>query len=184
MRIKYSILTQVICDLQISVRTLEELPTIGNDMMFGNNDKYRTLNKVDFKDPYSVSGEPNRLIEPIIENNVVVSYDVVKREKIKAGVTKIFKVEVPTNQAKPFFQLELPDKNVLVITSVIVLNGLGIDRVPSFTEFNDFNLNYIKQLSQIIDDSGEIGEFELENMLVNIKKLDKKEKTLIVCQKS
>ena len=49
---------------------------------------------------------------------------------------------------------------------------------------NNFNLNYIKQLSQIIDDSGEIGEFELENMLVNIKKIVKKEKTLIVCQKS
>jgi hypothetical protein len=36
----------------------------------------------------------------------------------------------------------LPDKNVLEIVSVIILNGLGIERTPSFSEFNDFNLNY------------------------------------------
>jgi len=111
----------------------------------GAGQTFETVNEINFSSDFSEDGISNRIIEPIFNGNQdLIRYRIVKREKIKAGITKIFKVEVPANQAGPFFQIELPDKNVLEVVSVIVLNGLGIDRTPSFTEFNDFQLNYFE----------------------------------------
>ena len=104
---------------------------------------FETINEIDFSSDFSSDGIANRKIEPILNGNQdLIRYRIIKREKIKAGVTKIFKAEVTTSQVKPFLQIEIPDKNVLEIIDVIVLNGLGIQRVPSFSEFNDFNLKY------------------------------------------
>ncbi len=109
----------------------------------GAGQTFETIYEIDFSSDFSEDGIANRIIEPIFNGNQdLVRYRIIKREKIKAGVTKIFKVEVTTNDAKPFYQVELPDTNALEIINVIVLNGLGINRVPSFTEFNDFQLNY------------------------------------------
>lgn len=111
----------------------------------GAGQTFETVNEIDFSNDFSEDGFANRIIEPIFNGNQdLVRYRIIKREKIKAGVTKIFKAEVTASQAKPFYQVELPDKNVLEIVSVIVLNGLGIDRTPSFTEFSDFNLKYFE----------------------------------------
>lgn len=120
------------------------LPTYRPGMSVrGAGQVFETVNEIDFSSDFSEDGFRNRIIEPIFNGNQdLIRYRIIKREKIKAGVTKIFKAEVTQNQSKPFFQLELPDNNVLEIVNVIVLNGLGIDRVPSFTEFNDFQLNY------------------------------------------
>jgi hypothetical protein len=109
----------------------------------GAGQVFETVNEIDFSSDFSEDGIANRIIEPILNGNQdLVRYRIVKREKIKAGLTKIFKVEVSANQSKPFFQLELPDKNVLEIVDVIVLNGVGIQRTPSYAEFNDFNTKY------------------------------------------
>jgi len=120
------------------------LPTYRAGMRVkGAGQTFETVNEINFSSDFSEDGIANRIIEPIFNGNQdLVRYRIIKREKIKAGVTKIFKAEVPANQAGPFYQVELPDKNVLEIVSVIVLNGLGIERTPSFSEFNDFNLNY------------------------------------------
>lgn len=109
----------------------------------GAGQTFEVANEIDFSNDFSEDGIANRIIEPIFNGNQdLIRYRIIKREKVKAGVSKLFKVEVPTSQAKPFFQVELPDKNVLEITSVIIISGLGIDRTPSFSEFNDFNLKY------------------------------------------
>lgn len=109
----------------------------------GAGQTFETVNEVNFSSDFSEDGIANRIIEPIFNGNQdLVRYRIIKREKIKAGLSKIFKVEVPASQAGPFYQVELPDKNVLEITDVVILNGLGIDRTPSFTEFSDFNIKY------------------------------------------
>lgn len=111
----------------------------------GAGQTFETVNEIDFRSDFSEDGIANRTIEPILNGNQdIVRYRILKREKIKAGVTKIFKFEVTANQSKPFLQIELPDTNVLEIVDVIVLNGLGIQRTPSFSEFNDFNLRYFE----------------------------------------
>lgn len=111
----------------------------------GAGQVFETVNDIDFKSDFSEDGIANRIIEPILNGNQdLVRYRIIKREKVKAGITKIFKVEVPANQAKPFYQVELPEKNVLEILDVIVLNGTGIQRTPSYSEFNDFNSRYFE----------------------------------------
>lgn len=111
----------------------------------GAGQVFETVNEIDFSSDFSEDGIANRIIEPIFNGNQdLIRYRIIKREKIKAGVTKIFKAEVTSTQAGPFYQIELPDKNVLEIVSVIILNGTGIDRTPSYSEFNDFNLRYFE----------------------------------------
>jgi len=109
----------------------------------GASQVFETTSDIDFSSDFSEDGIANRIIEPIFNGNQdLIRYRIIKREKIKAGITKIFKAEVTVNESEPFYQLELPDKNVLEIINVIVLPSLGIDRTPSYSEFNDPQLNY------------------------------------------
>lgn len=106
----------------------------------GSGQSFETVNEIDFSSDFSEEGVANRIIEPIFNGNQdLIRYRIIKREIIKAGVTKIFKVEIPEGQSKPFYQIELPDKNVLDIISVISMPGLENNSTPSFTDFNDVN---------------------------------------------
>lgn len=108
----------------------------------GAGQTFETVNEIDFRNDFSEDGESNRTIEPILNGNQdIIRYRIVKREKIKAGVTKIYKVEVTQSMVKPFFQIDLPDKNVLEIVSVTTLPG-QVQRTPSFAEFNDLTNKY------------------------------------------
>jgi hypothetical protein len=109
----------------------------------GAGQTFETVNEIDFSSDFSEDGVANRKVEPILNGNQdLIRYRIIKREKIKAGTTKIFKFEISAEESKPFIQINLPDTNVLEIVSVIVLNGIGISRTPSYTEFNDFDLRY------------------------------------------
>ena len=50
------------------------------------------------------------------------------------------------------------------------------------SNFTQQDFQYIQQLSEIIQDSGEIGEFELNNLKLDITDLTTFEKKLIVCE--
>ena len=58
-----------------------------------------------------------------------------------------------------------------------VNNGIEV-RIDGNT-FNNQDFEYLRNLSQIIQDSGEIGSFELGNLEININSLDSFEKSLI-----
>ena len=49
--------------------------------------------------------------------------------------------------------------------------------------FNQQDFQYIMQLSEIIQDSGEIGKFNLSNLKNTINSLNTHEKDLIICKK-
>ena len=49
--------------------------------------------------------------------------------------------------------------------------------------FNPQDFQYIQQLSAIIQDSGEIGTFNLGNLKITINSLNTYEKDLIICEK-
>ena len=51
------------------------------------------------------------------------------------GLTKVFRIVVTPNDVKPFFELFLPEKNVLGVTSVILKDGTQYSTVPSPQEF-------------------------------------------------
>jgi hypothetical protein len=97
---------------------------------------FENINDIDFASPYNSQGFPNRLKIPNFNaNNVLINYTITKRELVVNGITKVFKRVITPNDVKPFFELFLPEKNVLGITSVLLKNGTEYTNVPSVSEF-------------------------------------------------
>jgi len=109
----------------------------------GSGRIFETTDDIDFSDPFSSGGIPNRLVIPNIDaNDVIVSYNIVKRELVTNGVSKIFKRVITGDDVKPFLELTLPDKDVISIEQVISLEGKNFTRQPTIDEFLDFSRQY------------------------------------------
>jgi hypothetical protein len=65
----------------------------------------------------------------------LLNYTIVKRETVVNGITKVFKRVITPNDVRPFFELFLPEKNVLGVTSVLLKDGTQYSNVPSAQEF-------------------------------------------------
>ena len=97
---------------------------------------FENVYDIDFTSPYNAQGFPNRLKIPNFNaNNVLVNYTITKREIVVNGITKVFKRVITPNDVKPFFELFLPEKNVLGITSVLLKDGTDYTNVPTTAEF-------------------------------------------------
>jgi hypothetical protein len=66
---------------------------------------------------------------------VLLNYTITKRELVVNGITKVFKRVITPNDVKPFFELFLPEKNVLGITSVLLKDGTEYSNIPTTAEF-------------------------------------------------
>jgi hypothetical protein len=104
----------------------------------GGGKVFETSNDVDFSNPFTVGGIPNRLIIPNVDSNgTIINYTITKREMVVNGFTKIFKRVINSNDVKPFFELLLPDDNVISIDSVITLQGTNFITEPTAGQFLD-----------------------------------------------
>ena len=123
------------------------LPVVRGGMQVkGAGQIFETTVDMDFSSDFSEDGTANRKIEPIFNaNQDIVRYRITKREKIKAGQTVIFKQEIsPTDAATSFFEVFLPETNVLEILSIVVKPGTGLFGNPTFQEFSDNSLKYFE----------------------------------------
>jgi hypothetical protein len=97
---------------------------------------FENIYDIDFASPYNAQGFPNKLKIPNFDgNNNLVNYTIVKRELVVNGVTKVYKQSVTSNLVRPFFELFLPERNVLSVTSVIQKDGVSYANVPTSQEF-------------------------------------------------
>ena len=97
---------------------------------------FENIYDVDFFSPYNAQGFPNRLKIPNFNSNgILLNYTITKREIVVNGITKVFKRVITPNDVKPFFELFLPEKNVLGITSVLLKDGTQYTNVPTSAEF-------------------------------------------------
>lgn len=104
----------------------------------GGGQTFETVNDIDFSNDFSEAGISNRTIEPIFNGNQdLIKYRILKREVVKAGVSKIIKFEVLSGDEKPFMQFTLPENNVLEIMDVIIESGVGLNKTPSYQDFHD-----------------------------------------------
>ncbi len=104
---------------------------------------FETIEDTNFASDFSEDGFPNRTIQPIYNGNQeVIKYRIVKREKIQAGQTIIKKIEVQEEGGVPFFQIDLPEKNVLDIVGIMIMPMLNVVRTPTYTMFNDDTYKY------------------------------------------
>ncbi len=109
----------------------------------GGGQTFETIYDIDFSNDFSEEGVANRTIQPILNGNQdLVKYRILKREVVRAGVTKIMKVEIPSGQEKAFMQITLPENNVLEILSVIVESGVGLNKTPTYEDFSDTSKRY------------------------------------------
>jgi hypothetical protein len=97
---------------------------------------FENVYDIDFASPYNAQGFPNRLKIPNFNaNNVLINYTITKRELVVNGITKVFKRVISPNDVRPFFELFLPEKNVLGITSVLLKSGTEYTNIPTSAEF-------------------------------------------------
>ena len=97
---------------------------------------FENIYDIDFTSPYNAQGFPNRLKIPNFNaNNVLINYTITKRELVVNGITKVFKRVISPNDVRPFFELFLPEKNVLGITSVLLKSGTEYTNIPTAAEF-------------------------------------------------
>ena len=110
----------------------------------GSGQIFETANEIDFGNDFSATGVANRIILPVFNaNQDIIRYDITKREVVKAGVTTIYKRNISTEDASmPFFEIVLPETNVLEILSVINKPGQGYVTNPTYQEMHDFNLKF------------------------------------------
>lgn len=106
----------------------------------GASQSFETINDIDFASPYSANGSTNRIILPNVDNTGnIVSYTLKKRELVIAGKTKFFKRTVSSSESRPYFEVDLPDNDVISVESIISLNGVNYQRNPTLSEQTDPN---------------------------------------------
>ena len=97
---------------------------------------FETIYDIDFTSPYNSQGYPNRLKIPNFDSRGnLINYTITKRELVVNGVTKVFKQVITPNDVRPFYEIFLPGKNVLGITSIIQKDGTSYANVPGSQEF-------------------------------------------------
>lgn len=102
----------------------------------GAGQVFENLYDIDFASPYNSQGALNRLKIPNFNGNgVLINYTITKRELVINGITKVYKRVITASDVRPFFELFLPEKNVLGITSVLLKNGTNFTNVPTTAEF-------------------------------------------------
>jgi len=104
---------------------------------------FETRNDIDFSSPFTVGGIPNQLVIPNLDGNGnIINYTLTKREIVVNGRTKVFKRVMTENDVRPFFELVLPDSDVLSINSIITLDGTDFTSTPTIDQFLDSNLRW------------------------------------------
>jgi hypothetical protein len=130
-----------LCDFSITVPVSSDKPDgkfagllQRGAQVLGNGVIFETINDIDFSSDYDAQGNKNRTVIPNSLNSNIINYTLTKREPVINGVTKVFKRVITSSDVRPFFELFLPEKNVLGITSVITRDG-QIGTVPPNSEF-------------------------------------------------
>jgi len=102
----------------------------------GAGQPFETVYDIDFSSAVNAEGFPNRLKVPNFDSTgKLLNYTITKREVVVNGITKVFKRVITPNDVRPFFELFLPEKNVLGVTSVLIKEGTQYVTIPQPQEF-------------------------------------------------
>ena len=104
--------------------------------VLGAGQVFETIYDIDFSYDFSNDGMKNRKVIPNFDaNGIIVNYTITKREPVVNGSTKVFKKVINQAESRPFYEVFLPEKNVLGVTSVLLKDGTDYSNVPSTQEF-------------------------------------------------
>jgi hypothetical protein len=121
----------------------------GSQFLSGEN-SFELLYDIDFASNFNISGKVDRTKVPIFINGVLTSYRITKTGIVIAGATRIYTQKI-TN-TKSFYQITLPENNVLSIESIIHKNGTTFQTAPTISEFNS-DINKWYEVQALAEDS-------------------------------
>lgn len=106
---------------------------------------FELIDDCDFSSPFTTGGIPNRIVRPNFDSNGnIQSYTLIKREIVINGVTKVFKKIFRPSDYKPFYDIILPEEDVLSIESIIIKEGTNFTDTPTDSEFNDTDIRWFE----------------------------------------
>ena len=132
-----------VCDITINVPALGDRPNPdymgvlkAGSQFVGAGQTFENPNDINFASAFSSSGEKNQKVIPILDaSNNIQSYNIIKREVVVNGITKVFKKVITQADATPFLSLFLPERNVVNVLSIIQKDGIEYNNIPSYQEF-------------------------------------------------
>ena len=132
-----------VCDISINVPVFGDRPNPeymgvlkAGSQFVGAGQTFENPNDINFSSAFSSSGIANQKVIPILDaSNNVQSYNIVKREVVVNGITKVFKKVITSADATPFLSLYLPERNVVNVLSIIQKDGITYNNIPSYQEF-------------------------------------------------
>ena len=111
----------------------------------GGGQNFEATEDIDFSSQLSFDGVDNRLVVPNKDaNGNILNYTITKREIVVNGTTKIFQRIITDNDAIPFFQVTLPETNVISIEQIITLEGTNYTTVPTLDQFLNSDDRYFE----------------------------------------
>ena len=132
-----------VCDISINVPVFGDRPNPeymgvlkAGSQFVGAGQTFENPNDIDFSSAFSSSGIANQKVIPILDaSNNVQSYNIIKREVVVNGITKVFKKVITSADATPFLSLYLPERNVVNVLSIIQKDGITYNNIPAYQEF-------------------------------------------------
>ena len=127
---------------------------------------FELMEDCDFSSPFTTGGIPNRLVVPNIDGSgIIQNYTLTKREIMLNGITKTYKRTLSRSDYRPFFEIILPEDNVLSIENIITKEGTNFVNQPTEEEYNDFDLSWyevpaLAQAEVYIEDENSISDRE------------------------
>jgi hypothetical protein len=102
---------------------------------------FELLYDIDFASNFNIANKMDRTKVPIYTNGVLSAYRITKTGIVIAGATRIYTQVI--NNTRPFYQITLPENNILSVESVIHKNGTSFQTLPTQNEFaSDVNKWY------------------------------------------
>jgi hypothetical protein len=119
----------------------------------GAGQPFENVFDIDFASAINAEGTPNRTKTPNFDSNgKLLNYTITKREIVVNGVTKVFKRVITPNDVRPYFELFLPEKNVLGITSVLLKDGTQYSTVPPAPDFITLGPDRWYEVKALVED--------------------------------
>lgn len=123
----------------------------------GGGKIFETSDVIDFNNSFSNLGDPNRSEVPNFDGNgIIQSYTITKREVVVNGSTSIYRKIIRDIESQPFYELTLPDQDVIEIESIILMIGESITTVADSDFYlpanRFFEVDYLAQQRVFTDD--------------------------------
>lgn len=152
--------TSSTCDQQGYLFDCQYTPIIKAGARFnGGGQVFEVLEDTDFKLPYNSAGIADRT-EDAIGAPTATSYRLTKNVFAVNGETRIYSRYIRSNDVKPFFEIILPETNVISVEQIIEIPG-NITTIPSIDTFFDetkswYEVEYLAQGEVFVEGSPQL----------------------------